>query len=327
MNNVQPASKNQYVPDYLVTPGEVLLAEADTIFEQFDWNINDYAPCELSLVEFNIDEMPGKGFFIDIDGNRLRYSEAGKDQFLPFLADVDVWTEANLVYWLDASLKQDDIPQRNMVFWLSKVIQYLTEKRKISVSKLMIAKYALLHKLATRIAEARKKVRTTSFELFQRESQKEIDFDRPFNFTANMYDGVPSYQGSYKFKNHFLGNDRIPQFDGNEDGEECACAKTIDSAPETLYWLRNVSRHSASFRLPTSTDNFYPDFIVKLKDKRVLVVEYKGEDRASNEDTQEKTLIGELWEKHTKGKGLFLLAVKNKNGKSVAEQIKEKTKS
>ena len=58
----------------------------------------------------------------------------------------------------------------------------------------------------------------------------------------------------------------------------------------------------------------------------MLVIEYKGDDSASNQDTQEKALIGELWEKHTKGKGLFLLAVKNKDGKDVAEQIKAKIK-
>jgi type III restriction enzyme len=240
------------------------------------------------------------------------------------MEDVYVWTEANLVYWLDASLKQDDIPQKNMVFWLDNVIRYLTEKRKISVSKLMIAKYALMNKLATRIAEARKEARGKSFELFQREGRKEINFDYPFDFTAGMYDGVPLYQGAYKFKKHFLGNDRIPAFDGGENGEEWACAKAIDSSDEILYWLRNVSRHPASFRLPTSTDNFYPDFIAKLKDDRVLVVEYKGDFLIGSQDTNEKTLIGELWEKHTKGKGLFLLAVKNKDGKSVAEQIKEK---
>jgi len=304
--------------------GELLFADANTIFEQFDWNIKDYASYELSSVEFNIEETPGRGFFIDIDGNRLRYGEAGKDQFMPFMTDVDVWTEANLVYWLDSQLKQDDIPQSHMVFWLHNVIQYLTEKRKITVSKLMIVKYALLNKLSLIITEARGKARTSSFELFQRESRKQLDFTNPFSFTYGMYDDQLFYQGKFKFKNHFLGNNKIPLFDGGENGEECACAKAIDASAEIAYWLRNVPRHNASFRLPTSTDNFYPDFIAKLKDDRILVVEYKGGHLADNQDTKEKVFIGELWEKHSAGKGLFLLAVKNKGSKSVAEQIKEK---
>jgi type III restriction enzyme len=240
------------------------------------------------------------------------------------MADVDVWTVSNLVYWLDNSLKQEDIPQSDMVFWLNKVINSLIEKRKIPITKLMIAKYALLNKLLSKIAEARKKAKTKSFELFERESRKKLDFDRPFYFTHDMYDDQLFYQGKYKFQKHFLGSNKIPVFDGGEKGEECACAKAIDASPEVEFWLRIVARHPKSFRLPTSTDNFYPDFIAKLKDGRILVVEYKGEYLASSDDTKEKKLIGELWEKEGKGQNLFLLAVNNRDGKGVAEQIKEK---
>ena len=304
--------------------GELLFADADTIFEQFDWDIKDYTQHELSSVEFNIEEMHGKGFFIDIDGSRLRYGEATKDQLMPFMADVDIWTETNLVYWLDSQLRQDDIPQSHMVFWLNNVVRYLTEKRKIPIPKLMIAKYALLNKLLSTILDARKKAKATSFGLFQRESRKELDFAHPFAFVHGMYDDQLFYKGKFKFKNHFLGNDKIPLFDGGENGEECGCAQAIDTSTGIAYWLRNVPRHPASFRLPTSTDNFYPDFIAKLKDDRILVVEYKGAHLADNQDTKEKVLIGELWEKYMKGKGLFLLAVKNKGEKNVSEQIIEK---
>jgi type III restriction enzyme len=61
-----------------------------------------------------------------------------------------------------------------------------------------------------------------------------------------------------------------------------------------------------------------------LQDDRILVVEYKGAHIADNQDTKEKVAIGEIWEKQSKGKGLFMLAVKNKDGKSIDQQIKEK---
>jgi type III restriction enzyme len=84
------------------------------------------------------------------------------------------------------------------------------------------------------------------------------------------------------------------------------------------------ARHPASFRLPTSTDYFYPDFVTMLQDGRILIIEYKGEYLASNDDTKEKALIGEIWEKQSKSKGLFMIAVKDKDGKNVEQQIKEK---
>jgi type III restriction enzyme len=185
----------------------------------------------------------------------------------------------------------------------------------------MPAKYALLHKLLSKIAAARQQAKNTSFSLFEREARKTLDFETGFSFSAGMYDHLPMYHGAYKFKKHYLGNAKIPDGLNNEELE---CAKAIDEEPEVEFWLRNVDRQPLSFRLPTSTDWFYPDFLARLCDGRLLVVEYKGENLVSNDDTKEKANIGEIWAKLAKGKALFLLAVKLKDRKSLAEQIREK---
>jgi type III restriction enzyme len=322
-----PASKGEKisVPRLVFeADGDLLFADPDTIFESFDWDIKEYDSCELTQSEFDIQEVPGKGFFIDIDGNSLKYNEAGKDQLLPFMGDVDVWTSANLVHWLDIQLKQDDIPQSSMLFWLGRVIDHITEKRKIPIAKLMIAKFALLNKLHAKIILARSEAKAKSFELFREKGRKEINFDRPVEFTAGMYDGLPVYNGSYNFQKHFLGSKKVPAFDGKPDGEEFKCAQAIDSSPDVKYWVRNVERHSLSFKLPIPEGNFYPDFVAVLNDGRILIVEYKGKHLLDSQDTKDKTFIGEIWEKAMKGKGLFLLAVQNKDGKDVISQIKEK---
>jgi type III restriction enzyme len=59
-------------------------------------------------------------------------------------------------------------------------------------------------------------------------------------------------------------------------GEEYECAVFIDQLDEVRYWIRNIPRRPTSFSLPTSKGRFYPDFIVLLRDGRILVVEYKG---------------------------------------------------
>jgi type III restriction enzyme len=303
--------------------GELLFATPEIIFESFDWNIIDYAAPRLDETEFNIEET-GKGFYIDIDGNRLKYRYAGNEPFLPHFADTEVWTVSNLIYWLDRKLQKPDIPQPQMLEWLRRNIEYLTDTRKITLADLMIAKYALMNKLLANITTARQNGRNKAFELFQNESHKTLDFKNPFIFSENMYEGQLYYQGNYQFTKHYLDNNKIPLIDGGEEGEEFQCAKVIDAEPEVRFWLRNVSRHSASFRLPTSTDFFYPDFIAMLKDDRLLVVEYKGAYLAETPDTKEKANIGEIWARLSKGKALFLLATLKKGGKSLAEQIKEK---
>ena len=39
----------------------------------------------------------------------------------------------------------------------------------------------------------------------------------------------------------------------------------------------------------------------------ILVVDYKGEDRVTAADAQEKNLIGELWAERSGGQGLFIM--------------------
>jgi len=94
----------------------------------------------------------------------------------------------------------------------------------------------------------------------------------------------------------------------DEGGEEFLCAQTLDQTDEVEFWVRNLERQEKfSFWLQTSTDKFYPDFVCKLKDGRYLVVEYKGADRWSNDDSKEKRRLGELWDLKSEGKCLFVM--------------------
>jgi type III restriction enzyme len=47
--------------------------------------------------------------------------------------------------------------------------------------------------------------------------------------------------------------------------------------------------------------------VAKLKDGRILVVEYKGADRWSNDDSKEKLAVGELWADRSNGACLFVM--------------------
>ena len=120
--------------------------------------------------------------------------------------------------------------------------------------------------------------------------------------------------------------DKVPFFDGVENGEEFQCAQAIDSLSCTRFWIRNVAKHVNSFWLPTSSDKFYPDFVVSMKDGRLLIVEYKGAHIADSRDTAEKRTIGESWERYSDGKGLFLITEKLVDGMNVREQLIRKAR-
>ena len=313
------------VPQMMVElQGELELADPEIVFEYFDWDLNDYAPYQLSENEFAITKQ-GNGFVIDIDNHSLKYSPSGEDQYEMAFMSVDNWTAENLVRWLDKQLRDSYFSQATMVKWLSDVVNYLIEHRGLKLAELMLAKYALANKLKTKIQTAYANARQKSYQtsLFAPQARVELNFDNGFEFFDNMYENEICYRGRYKFSKHYLGANNVPNFDGGVDGEEFQCAKAIDSNPNVKYWIRNVARHPNSFWLPTSTDKFYPDFVAMLNDGRVLVVEYKGKHLIDNADTREKKLIGELWQSKSNGKGLFLMAEKVRDGMTTAEQINE----
>ena len=105
-------------------------------------------------------------------------------------------------------------------------------------------------------------------------------------------------------------------------GEEFDCAKALDTLPALKHWVRNIERQPQfSFWLPTATDYFYPDFVAELHDGRLLVVEYKGDAYATNDDSGEKRAIGDAWARASGGRGLFLMAEKALNGLDLTAQL------
>lgn len=74
--------------------------------------------------------------------------------------------------------------------------------------------------------------------------------------------------------------------------------------------------------MPTATQRTFPDFVARLKDGRLLVVEYKGKDRFSADQEREKRRVGQLWSERSNGRGLYLMAQKTDgSGRSVREQL------
>lgn len=65
-----------------------------------------------------------------------------------------------------------------------------------------------------------------------------------------------------------------------------------------------------SFWLQTSAGHFYPDFVCKLKDGCILLVEYKGSHLYT--DAEEKCIIGKLWDKRCQGRYLFGMPTERK---------------
>ena len=304
--------------------GTLEFADTDKFMESHDWSLLDYSP-RMGVDEFAIRET-ARSFEIDVDGNRVTYQFANEHEQLSLNVEIEDWTPEALVLWLDRQVRQIDIHPSMLLKWLRDLVGYLLNVRQISISALMRCKFILARKIQDKIDGIRRKERHRIYQryLFAPAAKTTVSFDYSFSFKEDMYGNQRRYRGRWKPGKHFLGPDHVPAFDGADDGEEFQCAQALDSLPGVKFWVRNAARHPDSFWLPTATDKFYPDFVALLDDARLLVVEYKGAHIADSSDTAEKRTIGELWERESGGKGLFLVAENTVDGKDVRRQLIDK---
>jgi len=303
--------------------GELELA-GERLVEHNEWSLLDH-PTKLEPSEFSIRET-AQTFEIDIEGNRIQFKRAGEEDLLGLDVEVEGWTPEALVSWLEGRVRASDLHPLELSRWLLDLVNDLEGRQGIHMTALMRAKYLLVPQIRRKLDRIRDQERAKVFQryLFDDDAQVETSFDQGFTFFADMYWDQRRYRGRWRPAKHYLGPDRVPRFDGTEDGEEVQCAQALDSLPRVRYWIRNVAGHPASLWLPTAKGRFYPDFVALLEDGRLFVVEYKGAMLAEGTDTREKRMVGALWERASQGWGLFLMVEKEVDGLSPRDQLLRK---
>jgi type III restriction enzyme len=191
----------------------------------------------------------------------------------------------------------------------------------MSLSQMVRKKFELRKITEEKIKSYREEARTKAHQkLLFNEGERKIVVtpEQCFTFHPDQYPAGFYCTASESFHNHYYP--KVGELD--DKGEEFLCAQLIDQMDEVDFWVRNLDRQNKfSFWLQTATDKFYPDFVCKLKDNRFLVVEYKGADRWSNDDSKEKRRLGELWALKSNGQCLFVMP-KGKDWEAIKETVK-----
>jgi len=279
--------------------GKFVAANVETILAYHKWKRADLGSPKLSADEFDVRRGQGN----------LSSKKQGGDE--------PGWDFGDLHVCLFDSLDWSIPPKAQVILlnWIGLVLEHLVNRRKIPIADLVFARHILENTLCMKIRDARQRVMTQALQkvLFDPTSQVMLDFDNGFQCFDKMFyqEGHPDseenfYRGEYCFKKHFLGTRQIPAF--YNEGEDM-CAEVIEELPGVKYWLRNANNNQKGFRLPTSTGDFYPDFVVLLDDGRHLVVEFKRKEAIgySREDARHEKEIGKFWARQSKGKCLFLM--------------------
>lgn len=226
------------------------------------------------------------------------------------------WTTEELVQWLDTKIEHRDIPPAESAEFLRKCLRGLMSGHGFTdVAALALDRFRLRDHVESAIHTHRKEeIRLAFQQWLLPASLLAVAPERSLDFSKLPYEPSWVDDSGFAFKKHYYGpkpGELRYQKANKTLTEEFQCAQYIDALDEVAYWVRNLSRKPSSFRLQTSTDYFYPDFVCLLKDGRVLIIEFKGggENEAwyATPDSEEKRLIGAIWQSRSNGRCLFLM--------------------
>jgi type III restriction enzyme len=220
------------------------------------------------------------------------------------------WSEIKLVSWLDRNIPHGDLDADVARAWLNSVITEMQQQTPLG--RLVRERFELRRRLEMRLSVLRKEARRKEYQsaLFGEHEAVKVRVGGGYEFVydPNSYPARTVCPRSADFVKHYyekVGELEATTPSGNI-GEEFQCAQYIDGLPEVQWWVRNLERQPAhSFWLQTSTDRFYPDYVIQLKNGKIIVVEYKGLNLATNDDSKEKERLGKLWEQHSGGQCFF----------------------
>lgn len=302
--------------------GELFFLEAASFLDE-QWSIADKTPNMSNFKPIGIDT--GK-FSVDISQktNTIAFTpiERIRRQRALIMADGD-WTLEQLTVWLDKNIEHPDIPKKHSSLFIYNALCQLSEKYKIE--ELVALRYDIKKDLTNKINVLRRERAIRGFQqmlsgISADNRRLEVSVEHAISFSPEYYAPHWTYNNGFAlFKKHCF-----PEIgELKDDGEEFECAVLLENMDEVECWVRNLERRSNSFWLPTSSDKFYPDFICRLKDGRILVVEYKGAHLWSNDDSKEKRAIGEIWAQLSDGKCLFVMP-KGKDWQAIQDCIVDK---
>ena len=236
----------------------------------------------------------------------------GKQLSLPYQYLDGEHSIEELVVWLDKKLRFPMVSPEDKVVFIEKAIQTQFKKHKRSLPELSVNRYLFADRLSAVISDI---LETHTKKIFDSLLLKKKLVDAPFDSypaTIALKSPVPKVFNKNLYE-------RIDSINGEERGfVDRIDLGTLDNIE---FWVRNREKVDPFYIQGWKKGKFYPDFVAVTKKGNMLALEWKGEDRVSNEDTQYKETIAKVWEKLGKNKLHFFL-VHNKNIEEVLTKVK-----
>jgi type III restriction enzyme len=206
-----------------------------------------------------------------------------------------------LVQWLDKKLRFPMLSPEDKKAFLEKTVMGIVKDKKFSLAQLSVNRYLLADCLNAVILEI---LETYAKDIYFKSIKNK-------KITAQEFDSYPS-KIALKSPLAKVFNKNLYERIDPVNGEERIFVERIDlgTLDNIHYWVRNREKIDPFYIQGWKKGKFYPDFVAVTKTGNILALEWKGEDRISNEDTAYKVEIAKEWAQLGKGKLHFFLVHK-----------------
>jgi hypothetical protein len=237
----------------------------------------------------------------------------GKQLSLPYqYLDGDHSLE-ELVLWLDKKLRFPMLNQEDKIAFIEKAVQTQIKKHKRTLAELSVNRYLLADRLGIVINEILESHTEKVFDGLISKKKIVLGLFDSYPATIALKSPVPKVFN----KNLYERIDAI-------NGEERGFIDRVDlgALDNIEFWVRNREKVDPFYIQGWRKGKFYPDFVAVTKKGNIVALEWKGEDRVGNPDTNYKEEIAKIWEKLGRGKTHFFL-VHNGNVEGILKELKE----
>lgn len=310
--------------------GELQLFDDPELLEYpWDLSLYDATPTHDDLSELDAGLKVVEGGDIDVteDGKVVTHFIADLQRDLGLVYKPEHWDDVKLSAWWCRNIPDPTVTHESKRAFVTGWLNELLEIDGFGLARVNQQKFLVRNLLEQRVNELRKESVNKAYQetLFGDSNNVSVEANDSyaFEFHPHVYSPSQFYDSGkwgYAFKKHYYGE--MGDFDSREEFE-CAC--WLDQQAEKgliKYWIRNlVRKEGCSFFLQKADSKFYPDFICKLPDDTILVVEYKGADRWDTPKVKKDRQIGGLWAELSNGKCHFVM-VKDKNWSPIENILK-----
>jgi len=229
-------------------------------------------------------------------------------QILDFGKWNNKFSKEELVQWLDKRLRFIFLDKPDKVAFIEKAVEHQLKNH--TLLELSINRFAFLDRLRERIGEILEEYSKKRFEEFSKKGNITLVRESPFSKKIMIGQKIEQ-----KFSKNYY------ESVGGLNKEELMFIGKLDLLPNIKFWIRNREREDPFYLQGWKRNKFYPDFIAVTNKGKILALEWKGEDRMTNEDTEYKEWLGKFWEGLNKNLKFYLVGTKNIN--EVLKEIAE----